>query len=40
MMICEFTEDGIYPEIEPPYSIEDSDSDEPRHGILLDDTEI
>ena len=41
MMICEFNEDGTYPdEIEPPYSVEDSDSDEPRHGIVLDDTEM
>ena len=42
MMICEFEEDGIYPEIEPPYTVEDADSDidEPRHGILLDGTEV
>ena len=39
MMICEFTEDGIYPEIAPPYA-SDSGSDEPRHGILFDGTEV
>ena len=41
MLICEFNADGTYPdEIEPPYSVEDSDSDEPRHGIVLEDTEM
>ena len=39
MVVCGSTEDAcdIWPEIEPPYTIEDSDSDydEPRHGTLL-----
>ena len=39
MVVCNFAEDDIYPEIAPPYA-SDFNSDEPRHGILFDGTEI